>query len=255
MGHPGATTNQPYAESLGQPDPRTPVHRRLLSLGGVAAALGATNVLAAPRLGRVAAMSWNLGTTGVLLSLAHWAGVDRAAIGLDRHHPRRGLITGVAGSTAIATLLGVVTATSTGRELLDDDRVVSATWVQTGVHVSVFIPLGTVVLEEVAFRGVLPALLDPDVRSVPATVVIPALAFGAWHILSSRDFVAAHEPNAEGGATGSVGGIVMATTAAGLVLALARRQGSHLAAPALMHLTANALVTVIGRVVGRRRRR
>lgn len=246
-----ARTHEPYAESLGQCGPRTPVRRRLLATGGLAAVLGVTNVLAAPRLGRVTAATWNLGTAAVALGLGHWAGADRAGIGLGRDHLRRGLVTGAAGAAAIATLLGVATTTRTGRELLDDDRVVKATWVQTGVHVIVFIPLGTVVLEEVAFRGVLPALLDPDVRSVAATVVIPALAFGAWHIVSSRDFVAAHDhARADGGATGSTTGIVVATTAAGLVLALARRQSGHLVAPALMHLTANALVTVIGRWLG-----
>ena len=255
VGRDGVAPHEPYAESLGQPGPRTPVHRRVVALGGLAAALGVTNVLAAPRLGRLAAMSWNLGTTAVTLALAQWAGADRAAIGLHLHRLRRGLVTGAAGSAAIAALLGAVTASRTGRGLLDDDRVVNATWAQTAAHVGIFIPLGTVLFEEVAFRGVLPALLDPDLRSIPMTVVVPAMTFGAWHIVSSRDFVAAHDhASADGGATGSVAGTVVATTAAGLVLAVARRQSGHLVAPALMHLTANALVTVVGRVVGRHRR-
>lgn len=233
----------------------TPLSRRLAATGGVAITLGVTNLLAAPRLGRVASMTWNLGTTAVLLGLGRWAGVGRAAIGLDRLSLRRGLTTGVAGSAATAALLGAVTTTTTGRELLDDDRVVDTTWAQTAAHVGIFIPWGTVLFEEVAFRGVLPALLDPDVRSVPRTIVIPALAFGAWHIVSSRDFVSAHDhAHAEGGATGSVSGVVAATTLAGLVLGQARRTGGHLVAPALMHLTSNVLVTLIGRVVGRRRR-
>nr|WP_281497200.1 CPBP family intramembrane glutamic endopeptidase [Ornithinimicrobium sp. F0845] len=148
--------------------------------------------------------------------------------------------------------MAAAASTETGRELLDDDRVVDATWPATLLHVGVFIPFGTVVLEEVAFRGVLPGLLDPRARSVTASVVVPALAFGAWHVVSAGDFVAAHEEGDR--ATGSVRGIVAATTAAGLVLGAARRAGGHLAAPAMMHLTANALATVLGRHVGRRRR-
>lgn len=224
------------------------VRRRLLATGGLTIALAVTNVVAAPRLDRPAAAAWNLATTAVVLRLARWAGLDDTAIGLDRRQLPGGVTTGAVGAAAVAAALGVVANTRTGRELLDDDRVVNATWAQTALHVGVFIPLGTVVLEEVAFRGVLPALLDPAGRSV----VIPSLAFGAWHIVSSRDFVAAHDhARADGGATGSTAGIVTATTAAGMVLALARRRGGHLVAPALMHLTANALVTVLGRVLGK----
>ncbi|QDO86956.1 CPBP family intramembrane metalloprotease [Ornithinimicrobium ciconiae] len=253
----GATA---YAEAPGQSGPRPSVRRRVLATCGVALALGVTNVLAAPRLGRAASMTWNLGTTAVVLGLGRWAGVDRTAVGLDPRRLRAGLATGAAGSAALALLLGAVSATTTGRELLDDDRVVDASWAQTLAHVGIFIPLGTVVLEEVAFRGALPALLDPDGRSVPLTVAVPSLAFGAWHVVSSRAFVAAHgqdnDPDRPGGAAaGSTAGIVAATAVAGLVLGLARRRGGHLAAPALMHLTANALATVVGRWVGRHRRR
>lgn len=226
--------------------------RRLLATAGVTVALGVTNVVAAPRLARPASAACNLGTTAAVLGLARWAGLDQATIGLDRRELAGGVATGVAGATAVAAALGVVASTRIGRELLDDDRVVDASWPQTVLHVGVLIPLGTVVLEEVAFRGVLPALLDPTGRSVAATVLIPSLAFGAWHIVSSRHFVAAHDhARADGGATGSTPGIVTATTAAGVVLALARRRGGHLAAPALMHFTANALVTVLGRALGR----
>lgn len=225
------------------------LRRRLLATGGLTLALGVTNMVAAPRLDRLPSATWNLGTTAIALSLARWAGLPRAAIGLDRHRLPDGVATGAVGAAAIAAALGMVASTRTGRELLDDDRVVDASWSKTALHVGVFIPLGTVVLEEVAFRGVLPALLDPAGRSVAATVVIPSLAFGAWHIVSSRDFVAAHD-QAGGGATGSTAGIVTATTAAGVVLALARRRGGHLAAPALMHFTANGLVTLLGRALG-----
>lgn len=247
-------TIEPYAVRPGQSCPSAPVHRRVVALGGLALALGVTNVVAAPRLGRVPSMAWNLGTTGALLALGRWAGADRAAIGLDRRQLARGLATGAAGAAVVAGLFGAATATARGRDLLDDDRVVDATGWQTALHVGVFIPFGTVVLEEVAFRGVLPALLDPEVRTVSATLVLPSLAFGAWHILSSRDFVAAHDPTG-GGATGSTRGIVVGTTAAGLVLGLARRHGGHLVAPGLMHLSTNALTTLLGRAVGRRQRR
>lgn len=232
-----------------------------MALGGLSLALGTTNVVAAPRLGRAASMAWNLGTTGTLLGLARWAGADRAAIGLDPRQRQRGLAMGAGGAALVAALLGAAASTDTGRELLDDDRVVDATWAQTLTHVGVFIPLGTVVLEEVAFRGVVPALLDPSGRSVTGTVVVPALAFGAWHIMSAGDFVTAHDGEGSTGSTGSTGttgsvrGIVAATTAAGLVLGGARRWSGHLLAPALMHLTANALAALVGRSVGRRRRR
>ena len=226
---------------------------RLAAGAGLAATLALTNLVAAPRLGRPASAAWNLGATGVVLTMARRAGLDLAALGLDPGRVRRGLLVGAAGSALVAGLMGAAAASPTGRELLDDDRVVDATAGQTLLHVGVYIPLGTVVFEEVAFRGALPALLDPAGRSVARSVVVPAVVFGAWHIVSGRAFVAAHQHGDQ--PTGSVRGIVASTTAAGLVLGAARRVGGHLAAPGLMHLTANALATVLGREVGRRRRR
>ena len=55
---------------MGEPFPGDPVQRRLLALAGTGLALGVTNILAAPRLGRVPAAAWNLGTTALLLGLA-----------------------------------------------------------------------------------------------------------------------------------------------------------------------------------------
>ena len=53
--------------------------------------------------------------------------------------------------------------------------------------VLVQIPLGTVVLEEVAFRGVLPALMgaSPAIRWRWVPVLGASILFGLWHILPS----------------------------------------------------------------------
>jgi len=95
------------------------------------------------------------------------------------------------------------------------------------------IPLGTVVLEEVAFRAVLPALLSPAAA---------AGLFGLWHIVPTAktldvNGVRRHRVVA---VTGAVG----VTTVVGLVLWELRVVAGGLAAPALVHVAANSGATV-----------
>ncbi len=89
------------------------------------------------------------------------------------------------------------------------------------------IPVGTVALEELAFRGVLLGLL---LRLTTAgwAVVASSVCFGLWHIP---------------GVDGAVGlaGTVLATTAAGGLFAWLRLRAGSLLAPALAHLAFNSV--------------
>ncbi len=74
-----------------------------------------------------------------------------------------------------------------------------------------------------------------------------SLAFGLWHlppalvVLKTND---ALENSPPGGTWLAIGGILVGTTAVGLLLAELRRRSQSLAAPALLHWTVNSGGTV-----------
>ncbi|WP_430782470.1 lysostaphin resistance A-like protein [Actinoplanes sp. G11-F43] len=114
----------------------------------------------------------------------------------------------------------------------------------------VVVPLGTVLLEEVAFRGVLMGLVNRHRGAVWASITSSVL-FGLWHILPSLRL---NRVNGAVGATVGTGltGQILAVTAAvaftalaGLLLCeLRRRSGSLLAAVGL-HWATNGLGLLI----------
>lgn len=109
----------------------------------------------------------------------------------------------------------------------------------------VWIPLQTVLPEELLFRGVLQGSLR---RVLGRNVTIAAAAglFGMWHIASSLGLSAGNA-----GVTGAIGsgvgaavagvvGAVIATTAAGAILSWLRFRTANLLAPIVMHWSLNA---------------
>src|SRR5439155_2853915 len=117
------------------------------------------------------------------------------------------------------------------------------------------IPLGTVVLEEVAFRGVLYGLLLHPAGVVWATAVSSAL-FGLWHILPSGDLP---DLNPAAGRAFRrrrllvVPAAVVVTALAGVVFCEVRRRSGSLLAPAALHWAINAVGYVTAFLVIRSR--
>jgi uncharacterized protein len=106
------------------------------------------------------------------------------------------------------------------------------------------VPLGTVVFEEVAFRGVLWGLVDSASGVVWATAVTSAL-FGVWHVLPALDMARANRDpaaTAYGPATARlIVGTVLFTGLSGVVFGVLRQQSGSLVAPALLHWATNGL--------------
>ena len=119
-------------------------------------------------------------------------------------------------------------------------------WPQTLLSVFVVIPLGTVVPEEFAFRGVLWGLLRRRSGRWAATLVSSAL-FGLWHVAPALAGGPANEAVSGvigGGAIGvilRVGGTVLFTGAAGVLLCELRARSDSLLAPMFMHWAVNGL--------------
>ena len=146
---------------------------------------------------------WNVGMALVLLGISARAGVGPVAVGLGVRHWHRPVSVGLlcAGGMAILYALGL--ALPMFRDAFVDSRVAAVSVAQLMWVVLVQIPLGTVLLEEIAFRGVVPALLGaaPSIRWRWGPVVVSSVLFGCWHILPSIGLNTANA--AVGGALGS----------------------------------------------------
>lgn len=188
---------------------------------------------------------WALASSAALL---WWAvRIDRlgwAELGLARVQARQGLRWGsvLVGLMLVLYLIGL--ALPATRDLFRDDRVADLTGWKVLFYALVRVPLGTVILEEVAFRGVLPAMLTVRLRAWIA-MVISAVAFGLWHVLPAMG-IDSINPVAED----TVGqlpvwvtvlGAVASTTVAGFWFLFLRYRTRSLLTPMLAHWASNSL--------------
>lgn len=221
--------------------------RRLIGLtGAVVVVLSAWNNLVVTRLPGYPAsyVVINVAATGVLLAAARWAGLTWAELGLARRRLPAGLLLG--GACAATVAAGYVTALVVPalRPLLTDARVGGMDGGEIVYQTLVRVPFGTVIWEEVAFRGVLLAAL---MRLFPVRVAVAASAavFGIWHI---RPTLSAVEANDYVDGALPVGAVVLAaclgTAAAGLLFTFLRLRSGSLLAPVLLHLATNSLGTL-----------
>jgi membrane protease YdiL (CAAX protease family) len=220
--------------------------RRLWALGIAIAVLAISNVMSNRVLPEWAYVPWNLSMAFVLLFIAYRGGSGPVAVGLGIRHWHRPVGVGLLlfGGTALLFALGmVIPATQTA---FFDTRIGDADVAQMLWVVLVQIPLGTVVLEEVAFRGVLPALMgaSPAIRWRWVPVLGASLLFGLWHILPS---IGIDTANAAVGDT--LGHNVVLTTSlavismtiAGIAMCALARVGKGIKTTMLLHWATNSL--------------
>ena len=123
----------------------------------------------------------NLGATGTALAAAAASGLTADDLGLRRERLGAGLCWAALPSGALAAGWVIVAAVPASRGALADQRITSLTWPQVAYQAAVRIPAGTVLWEEVAFRGVLQASLR-RVLPGPAALAITCTVFGIWHV-------------------------------------------------------------------------
>jgi membrane protease YdiL (CAAX protease family) len=190
-----------------------------------------------------------------LLLLARYAGLTLDDVGLDPRRFRRGARYAGVCAAIVVVVYAVVAALPVVRLAFADRR----HDVDAGAALFaafVVIPLATVLLEEVAFRGVLWGLLRRDYGAAWATGVSSAL-FGLWHVLPSLRLGQANR--AVGGTFGHgpaaqvlwVTGAVVFTALAGVVLCELRRRSGSLIAPLGLHWTTNGLGVLVSAAVWR----
>jgi uncharacterized protein len=188
-----------------------------------------------------------------LVALARRVGLSWEDLGLARRSWGKGaLYAGIAVALVAVVYAGGAALPATRMAFLD------ARYHQGLGHALVtaliVIPLGTVVLEEVAFRGVLLGLLRHH-RGIRWATGLSSTLFGLWHILPSLTLARANQ--AVGVVFGhgvmahvlAVAAAVGFTGLAGLVFCeLRRRSGSVLAAAGL-HWATNGLGVLLASVI------
>ena len=207
--------------------------------------LVAANLLA-NRLLPEADVAIGVGLSLALLVVAHRAGMSLGQIGLERRTAPRGLRWGLAAAlvvVAVYLVAGLVPA------IRADVTASTATWAQALVTVAVVIPLATAIPEELAFRGVLLALLRRHTNGLWATAVSSAL-FAVWHLLPSLSGSAANLTVDEAAGAAGVGaaatalrvaGTLLVTFVGGVVLCELRRRSDSLLAPIVAHWAINGV--------------
>ena len=192
----------------------------------------------------------NLTAAGLLVGVASAAddvGLDDivGVVTLD------GFVVGAALGAVVggALLLAAITPL---RHVVADARVRHLRGPRLAYQTLVRVPLGTALLEEIAFRGVLLALLSSEGTSTAA--LISSGAFALWHVSATLNAVRANRPNAGSrGAIAAVLGAMLFTGLAGLALSYLRFASDGLAAPFALHATVNGFGTVAAVVAHRRR--
>jgi membrane protease YdiL (CAAX protease family) len=181
----------------------------------------------------------NLGATGTALAAAAACGLTADDLGLRRVRVAAGLRCGAAPAGALAAGWTILAAVPASRPALADQRITRLSWPQVAYQVVVRIPAGTVLWEEVAFRGVLQAFLR-RVLPRPAAIAVTSGVFGLWHVRPTVEALGINQlTTSRRAVAGSVAVTVAGTAAAGLLLSWLRERSGSLAAPVLLHLTAN----------------
>jgi len=187
----------------------------------------------------------NAGVAVALLAVAAWSGLTATDLGLDRAALRRGWQVGRWLALGVLIVLAAGLALPATRSWFEDERVRSLGWVEVAYHALVAVPLGTVLLEEVAFRGVLPewfARLRPR-RFANLTA---SLLFGVWHVLPAWEIYRVN-PALRGvlhgvaGRAVAVAFAVVSTAVIGLAWCWLRDRSRSLLTTMLAHTAGNSL--------------
>jgi membrane protease YdiL (CAAX protease family) len=179
----------------------------------------------------------NVGAGGVALSAAAAGGLSPDDLGLSRSTLLPGVRLGARLSVGAAAGWLVAAAVPAARPVLTDKRISALRSRDVAYQATVRIPAGTVLWEEVAFRGVLQAALR-RVMPEAAAIAVTSGIFGIWHIRPTVEALRINQVTG-GRRTTATAASVAATTAAGALLSWLRARSGSLAAPVLLHLAAN----------------
>jgi CAAX protease family protein len=180
-----------------------------------------------------------------LVAIARLAGLSWQDLGLGPGTWRPGLKWAAIETGVVGLVLAAGAALPLTREAFRDTRY-RLDWGSALLTALVLIPVGTVLVEEVAFRGVLWGLLR-RVRGPGTATVVSSALFGLWHVLPSLGLATNNE--AISGTVGrgrsaqaaTVLATVLFTALSGVVFCELRRRSGSILASAGLHWATNGL--------------
>jgi membrane protease YdiL (CAAX protease family) len=179
-----------------------------------------------------------------LIWMARKQGLSWHDLGLSRRTWLRGLRVACMAILAVTIVYAAALAFPLTRAAFVDGRY----QLHTGaafLTALVFIPLGTVMLEEIAFRGVLMGLLGKR-KGIPMAISVSSVLFGLWHVLPSFALGANRLVSSVVG-SGALATVIMVTAVvaftalAGWLLCEVRRRSGSIIATAGLHWATNGL--------------
>ena len=180
----------------------------------------------------------NVCATGAALAAAAASGLTPTDVGLGRAELRPGVRLGSAAAAATAGGWVLIAAVPAARPILGDDRIRDLSGREVAYQALVRIPLGTVLWEETAFRGVLQAALG-RVMNDRAAIAVTSCIFGIWHVGPTAAALRINGLTDRGRILAGVTAGVEATSAGGVLLSWLRVRSGSLAAPILLHIATN----------------
>jgi CAAX protease family protein len=214
------------------------------ALAGCVVLLGLTAILVDTIVPARAYPLVNTAVAGALIAIALSAGTTAAAIGLTIG--RRTVLAAVLGLASVTAVLATGWALPPIREVFTASPAATITSADLLWAVLIRVPFGTVLLEEVAFRGVLPALLGADGQRWRWRSVLGAsVLFGLFHLLPAIkqgqcDALAVHSLFCPAGPVLGPAAVMIVAMGLGILLCVVRHVGGGLLAPFAVHTAANS---------------
>ncbi len=191
----------------------------------------------------------NVVMVAVLVVLAVKTGTSFDYLGMRPDRIKRGIGVGAVAATVTLVIIVGLAALSPTRDLLADGRFVGVGTPEALFETLVRIPIGTAAAEEIVFRGVHLGMFLRRVSPL-AAVLLSSVLFGLWHIIPALDSIETNPAGDLASGPVAVAGIVaaqvLATAAAGSVLAWLRLRANSLVAPITAHFAINSIAYMAG---------
>lgn len=197
-------------------------------------------------LARLVPKKWHLYLNIFIAAVAILLGfsfqLSLADMGLGHILP--GIFVAIGASVIITAATLVISTIPPLRRFFLGDNLAQASGKLIAFEAAIRIPLGTALIEEILFRGVLLGLLLQH-HSTLTALGISAIIFGLWHIfptintLESNDNLSALQAKKARQASSIVGAVVV-TTVAGLLFGWLRIIANSIIAPWIVHWSINA---------------
>ena len=223
--------------------PSRPAHPATRTDQRVAVAYGAALVVYNNVIG---AQGWhsrwytpvNASAAAASLAVAAASGLTAEDLGLGRGRWLPGQIGSLLAAATAAGWLAAA-AVPAARPVLDDERISGLDGRGVAYQTLIRIPVGTAAWEEIAFRGVLQAMLR-RVISEPAAIAVTSGVFGLWHIRPTAGALRVNGLADDcGQAVTRVAAGVAVTAAGGVLFSWLRARSGRLAAPVALHIAIN----------------